>query len=416
MNTRFETLRALFPLNFVSILILITTTCLLKLYEQDDQILSVSIWLLNGVIGAMLLIVMAEAMYVSRWAKQLPALQAQELEVGQEALSGLKVPLLGPSTLVHVHLSWRDPEVNTHELISTGAGLEELISIRRRGRISAVDRILSVEDLFGFCKISWSWQQPAHLTIMPRSVSVSATPLQQLQVGDELYDPEGHPDGDLVELRRYQEGDPLKLVVWRLYARSGQLMVRSPERALSLKKDLVAYLLAHPSDEPSASTVRAYLERGLFGEHFELFADGCLGAAESPSEVLEHILVSAQGKPLEALPQLLALPTQRQRGCVIFCSAATPLDDLLTVSRSLSTPPLFIMSFPELSQPVLPHPLLKYFLKNEQTVLWEGALKPRELELGYQTLLKEGAKVVLISQPEGRIVTEFELQNMAESA
>ena len=416
MINRLQSLRARFPLNLVSTLTLLVSAGLLFTYEHEDHILYVALWLINGVIAVMTLLVLLETWYVRRWSLSLPALSVQELEVGQEALSGLKVPLIGPTALVHRQVRWRQPEVHLHELISTGAGLEELISLRRRGRVSEVERTLSVEDIFGFCKVSWVWRQPAELTVLPRSVTISATPLQQLQEGEELYDPDGHPEGDLVELRRYQEGDPLKLVMWRLYARSGQLMVRSPERALSLKKDLVAYVLAHPSDEPSASTVRAYLERGLFGERFELFADGCSGSAESPSEVLDHLLASADGVALDALPQLLSIPSQRQRGCVVFCSAATPLEQLLSVSRTLSAPPLFVLSFPELREPQAPSSFLKYILKEERPLLCEGDLDVRQLEASYQALFHEGARVVLVSQPEGRLISEFELHNMVESA
>jgi hypothetical protein len=209
-----------------------------------------------------------------------------------------------------VSLAWEAPQVSSYELLSTSRGLEELVSLARRGELSEVTRLISVEDMFGFCKVSWRWSQPASLTILPKSVAASSTPLHQLQEGDELYSPEGHPDGDLMEF-----------VVWRLYARSRQLMVRTPERAMSLKRDLVAYVLAHPTDEPSASTARAYIERGLLGERFELYADGCLGGVSAPHDAMSHLLASAKGQPLEALSQLLALPPQRQRACVVFCSA-----------------------------------------------------------------------------------------------
>ena len=77
----------------------------------------------------------------------------------------------------------------------------------------------------------------------------------------------------------------------------------------------MAYLLADPTDEPSASTARAYLERGLLRDDITLLADGCLGGAADLKGALEHLLSSAAGEPLEALPQLLALPPARQRGC-----------------------------------------------------------------------------------------------------
>jgi len=416
MWRQLQALRALFPLNLVSLLTLSLSGWLLASYGMDDHILYVALWLLNAVIGLMALIVLIEALYVRRWTRRLEPLSSQELEVGQESLTGLSLPALGPSALAHVKLSWSRPQLASYELISTGKGLEELVAMKRRGRLAEVERVVTVEDLFGFCTLSWRWRQPAAITTLPRSASVSATPLQQLQEGEDLYQPEGQPEGDLTELRRYQEGDPLKLVAWSLYARSGQLMVRAPERALSLKRDLVSYVLADPSDEPSASTVRAYLERGLLGDNFELYADGCAGAAQSGPEVIEHLLGSAEAEPLEALPQLLALPPQRQRGCVVFASASSPIDALLQVSRALSAPPLFVLSFPELAEPVQQRALLSYLLKEEQSSLWEGALSAQDLERGYHALIAEGARVLLISQPEGRLVSEFELQRMAEGA
>lgn len=412
----FTTLRDRTPLNTSTSLVLALAGALLMSYERDDQILDLALWLLVGVIALMSLIVIAEALYVRRWCQRQGALAPRELEVGQEGLTGLSVPLLGPTALTHVTLTWVEPTPLTHELIATSQGLEELVSVARRGRLSEVERVVKVEDLFGFCSVSWRWRQQADLTVYPKSVSVSAAPLQQLQEGDELYDPQGHPEGDKVELRRYQEGDPLKLVVWRLYARSRQLMVRTPERALSLKRDLVAYVLTDPTDEPSASTARAYLERGLLGEDFELYADGCSGGAKSAAEALEHLLASARGEPLDALPQLLALPAQRQRSCVVFCSAATPLERLLTLTRALSAPPLVVMSFPEASAPEPRGTLERLLFKEEVEALWQGSLSAPELAQRYQTLLSEGVRVALISQPEGRAVSEFELHKMAESA
>ena len=36
------------------------------------------------------------------------------------------------------------------------------------------------------------------------------------------------------------------MIVWRLFARNRQLMVRTLERAFSMKRDLVAYFVADP--------------------------------------------------------------------------------------------------------------------------------------------------------------------------
>ena len=77
--------------------------------------------------------------------------------------------------------------------------------------------------------------------------------------GELLSHPDGKPLGDLLEMRRYAPGDPLKLVLWKLYARSGQLLVRTPERAISTDCKTVHYLVAAEGDEPAAGICRAAL-------------------------------------------------------------------------------------------------------------------------------------------------------------
>ena len=128
---------------------------------------------------------------------------------------------------------------------------------------------------------------------------------------------------------------------------------------------------------------------------------------------MEHLLCSATGAPLEALPQVLSLPTARQRGCVLFCSAATPLESLLTVVRALPTPPLVVLSFPELATSGSRGGLRGLFLREERAVEWAGHLTPSGLMSTYQSLREAGARLQLVSQPGGAVVSDFELAKMA---
>ena len=380
---------------------------------EHDVLLAVSMKLVVALLAILVTLTLLEAWRLSRWSRRQLPLPALEAEVGQELSTGLTLPGMGLSQLFNVRVRWLTPQPLTHALTRSSGGLLELVSFGRRGRVERVWRELMVEDIFGFCAVRWRWAQRADLTLLPRSSAASAAPLLQLQDGEDLYDPAGQPDGDLVELRRYQEGDPLKLVMWRLYARSRQLMVRTPERAQSLKRDLVAYLITDPTDEPSASTARAYLEGGLLGEDFTLFADGCQGGASDLKGATEHLLCSATGAPLEALPQVLSLPTARQRGCVLFCSAATPLESLLTVVRALPTPPLVVLSFPELATSASRGGLRGLFLREERAVEWAGQLTASGLMRTYQSLREAGARLQLVSQPGGAVVSDFELAKMA---
>jgi len=235
-----------------------------------------------------------------------------------------------------------------------------------------------------------------------------------VQDGEDIYDVSGRPDGDPIELRRYQDGDSLKMIVWRLFARNRQLMVRTPERAFSMKRDLVAYFVADPSDEASASTARVYLERGLLGEAFTFFADGSPEGATDTPQALNSLIRSADGVPGSALPHLCALELQRQRGCVVFASAATPVEVLSKIGQALPSPPTYILSYPHAPKSAERGRWARLFLRDEaHTGERPYALDFTQLQATYMQLMSEGSAATLVAQPEGRVISELELAQIA---
>nr|WP_255216770.1 DUF58 domain-containing protein [Pseudenhygromyxa sp. WMMC2535] len=92
--------------------------------------------------------------------------------------------------------------------------------------------------------------------------------------GDDISHPEGPQDGELYDLRHYNPGDPIRFVLWKVFARTRQLVVRSPERALSPVRQTCAYLVAGAGDEPAAGAARLAVERGALGSEWVLGADG----------------------------------------------------------------------------------------------------------------------------------------------
>ena len=97
-------------------------------------------------------------------------------------------------------------------------------------------------------------------------------------------------------MRRYGPSDPMKRVLWRTYARSRTLMVRTPERAVSPSHRTLVYLVAGEGDEPAASLARMVLESGLLGAEWRFGADGGDGVAGDPQGALELIVRSRRAR------------------------------------------------------------------------------------------------------------------------
>src|SRR5262249_27748597 len=138
-----------------------------------------------------------------------------------------------------------------------------------------VVRRFLVSDVFGLGRFTVRRRSAQKIHVRPATGGVNGLELlPQYDRGDLTAHPEGTPEGDLVEMRGYGAGDPLKRVLWKVYARTGRLLVRMPERAVSPCERTLAYLVASLADEPSAGLARAVLESGALGADFLFAADG----------------------------------------------------------------------------------------------------------------------------------------------
>lgn len=97
-----------------------------------------------------------------------------------------------------------------------------------RGTYPVGVKSVSVTDFLGLFTINYPLRDQIRLTARPRIL-----PLEQLAVSLEQKDPKNNlfsvkktQDQPDLELRRYQKGDPLKLVHWKNSARAGELLVR----------------------------------------------------------------------------------------------------------------------------------------------------------------------------------------------
>jgi hypothetical protein len=214
--------------------------------------------------------------------------------------------------------------------------LEENFRLRRR---------VIVKDVLGFCALDWEQEEPLSLRVLPKPMPLGSQSLIKAWFqGDEISDPRGEPTGDRVDMRRYSPGDPPRLLLWKIYARTGKLMVRVPEAAITTAPRTCAYLVAGPGDETVASLARTLVESNLLGDGWRFGADGSPSSVDKKEEALRVICRS--GNPGIASGENLATFLRESAssgfGSCIVLVPAYDGDWVDTVAAILARSPLTI--------------------------------------------------------------------------
>ena len=215
------------------------------------------------------------------------------------------------------------------ELEREGPDLVELASPDRRCIVKKVIRRFTVRDLFGLTEISWRRREEVSLRVLPyRGMLAQMPPPAGMAEGDDLSDPFAEPKGDRVEMRQYAPGDPLRMVLWKVYARTGKMMVRTPERSVAERKRGCAYLVTGPHDDATAAAARVAIERNLLGDDWCFAADAVEREANDDREAAFEIIArSGEARPEDRAAQLAAFLTRRENEGFQFCLLFIPPDD-----------------------------------------------------------------------------------------
>jgi hypothetical protein len=259
-----------------------------------DLVLLVAGAVVGGAVVASVLTVSATAFLWRRALGELPAPPGQ-MEVGSWTETGGRLPLLRWMPFVHVDMSWQEPmaqvSLDRHEGV-----LWERVRPTRRAELRRVVRQVVVSDIFGFARIRLQRTHEAQLIVLPAAGALGKVRvLRAMAGGQDLSHPDGPASGDPIDLRRYAPGDPVRLVLWKVFARNRKLVVRTPERALSPVQQTLAYMVAGPDDESSAGAARAALETGALGDEWVLGADGSAGTTSEVDAALHMLARSASG-------------------------------------------------------------------------------------------------------------------------
>ena len=271
-----------------------------------------------------------------------------ELEAGYPNESGFRLRTLTWMPLVS--LSWRvisptDITCN-NRLTEDGRYLEEEITSLRRCRTSRLSRLFTVSDVLGLCRFSWRLDQDVRLQALPRLGNLRHLPtLRSMSAEDGIPNPSGQPRGDRMEIRPYAPGDPVRNIMWGIYARNRHLNVRLEEKSVFDSRRTLAYLLSGPGDEAAAAVARVAMESGALGDDWLFGADGS-GADDSgiAADTVPGALALIAGSRALDAPHAYGLDRflEQNRGgnahCIVF-AAASPGDWPAALRRTVARYP-----------------------------------------------------------------------------
>lgn len=197
------------------------------------------------------------------------------LTTGMPVRTGLTLRNLWFVPLVAVDWTWETPDAEVRTDVEQGRR-REWIAPRKRALVDRVKRRFTVRDAWGLAHVSFAIEEPRSVRVVPSVGALRNVPVvRAMSGGDDFYDPLGAPQGDRLDMRAYGPGDPVRLILWKVYAKSRDLMVRTPERARSPTEKTVAYVVTGDGDEPAAGAARAAVQNGGLGGSWRLGADGC---------------------------------------------------------------------------------------------------------------------------------------------
>ena len=235
-------------------------------------------------------------------ASPLPCvLQVSRASVPPFFSLSLRVKFLEPSltTLHHVLLG----SVKSKRFVN------ENIRFPHRGRWHIASIEVSLEDQFGLFSLQWSlpnYGLYSDILLSPGEFEQCKAPLlsSSFRTGDDS----PHTDkrqGEPFDLKPYHPSDGMRKILWKIYAKTGELISRHPEQSMTPEGKSFLFVLAYKEQDVLCSHALAYLR--LLEDSRIDFHVGCLGMeshaiAQTRAEA-EDLLIETAWNTSNALPE-----------------------------------------------------------------------------------------------------------------
>lgn len=172
------------------------------------------------------------------------------------------------------------------------------VIIPHRGEWHVTTYRATSRDILGLVRFRWRGilSQPLSLTIYPPDAIEKDLPItSSRRTTGEAEVAETMREGEPFDLKRYDPSDGIRRIVWKIFARTGQLVARYPEPTAQPEGKTVVYVIADRTEDSVAAHAYAYLSRAaMLGIEMRC---GCIGMndaslAQNPHDSLRLLLES----------------------------------------------------------------------------------------------------------------------------
>ena len=198
----------------------------------------------------------------------------------------------GVLTSTHV-ATGREGEPGRRHLIDT-------VEMPHRGLWRLIGIDLSLSDALGFTNLRWFFPLQTGLEVSALTIPIKPLPIvaASSRSGDQLSLTRDR-NGDLFDIKQYDPSDGIKRILWKTYAKSGELVVRRPEPAIIPEGEVVLYLVAQPEDDHVAGALQDYVRQldlqqittlfGTDGMFYKPEAELTSPGVDTPGDVVDRV-------------------------------------------------------------------------------------------------------------------------------
>ncbi|MBT3218404.1 MAG: DUF58 domain-containing protein [Proteobacteria bacterium] len=244
--------------------------------------------------------------------------------------------------------------------------------------------------------------------------------VQGMAGGNALAHPEGSPTGDRMDMRRYGQGDPIRYVLWKVFAKSRVLMVRTPERAFSPAQQTVAFLVAAPGDQAAAGTTRVAISGGALGSDWLLGTDGCEGTARTHLAAMDLIVRSAatvEGNGGSGLSAFLHEAPHGVRRAMVFVPGRPGpwLDKVVRAARAHGNKELeFLICTDGIERKQLLKPVYRVLMRGAPPEVNRGPTSRAELASVVKSLGRCSSRIMVVDRKTGTLFHQNHLHSLVK--